>query len=376
MKALIYILLFGGSLLSLPCFSQGSGEQSFTIKGHIKGLKNDSIILFINNQDKDGNRKEPDTIITTAKDDVFNIKGTTFAVRNVWAYAGGFKSRRSFSFYLEKGTTIIEGNVDSLSNLSFTGTPANNDQTRARKVTNDIYSRILLLRTKQKEFENDSEEYKKIIAAMNIKYDSIQSYELDFIKSNPQSYVSGAFLYVKQDKLELQELERLYNSLAPGVKNGWYGEIVRDKIKARKFVAIGQPAPEFSSKDTSGNTVHLSDFRGKYVLLEYWANWCVPCRGQSPHLVKMYEKFKDKGFTILQYSMDDANAAAKWKAAIIKDKLVWTQISDLNGFESKVSKLYGVQPIPDNFLIDPKGIIIGRRMEGKELEEKLKELLQ
>lgn len=376
MKAKNYIFFLLGSLMLFPFFSLQTSGQAFSIKGHIAGMKNDSFVLVINNQDKEGNRKTPDTLITTAKDDIFFIKGTTATVKNGWAYIGGFKSRRTFSFYIEKGVINIEGNVDSLNNISVTGTSANNDQTRARKITNDIYSRILLLRLQQKEFKNTSDEYQHIATTINSKSDSIQSYELDFIKENPQSYVSGAFLYVKQDRLELLELEMLYNSLAPGVKNGWYGVVVREKIKARKVVAIGNPAPEFSSKDTSGNTVRLSDFRGKYVLLEYWASWCVPCRQQSPHLIKMYETFKDKGFTIVQYSMDDANAGAKWKAAIVTDKLVWTQLSDLNGFESKASKLYGVQPIPDNFLIDPKGIIIGRRMEGKELEEKLKSLLQ
>ena len=151
---------------------------------------------------------------------------------------------------------------------------------------------------------------------------------------------------------------------------------MREKIVARKRVNIGNPAPDFVSTDTSGNSIRLSSFQGKYVLLEFWANWCVPCRQQSPHLVEMFKKYGDKGFTIVQYSTDEKNAEEKWKAAIRKDKLTWTQVSDLNGFENKVSKLYGVQPIPDNFLIDPAGIIIGRRLEGKELEEKLKNIFQ
>lgn len=129
------------------------------------------------------------------------------------------------------------------------------------------------------------------------------------------------------------------------------------------------------SKDTSGNPVKLSDFRGKYVLLEFWANWCVPCRAQHPHLKEVYKKYNDKGFTILQYSVDEKSAADKWKAAIVKDELVWTQTSDLAGLASMVAKTYGVQPIPDNFLIDPTGKIIGRRLQGKELEKMLDELI-
>ena len=199
---------------------------------------------------------------------------------------------------------------------------------------------------------------------------------MDFIKTHPRSLMSGTFLYVLEDKIPLEQLEELYSPMSNEIKQSGFGSIVREKIVARKRVIIGNPAPDFVSTDTSGKSIRLSSFRGKYVLLEFWANWCVPCRQQSPHLVEMYKKYSDKGFTIIQYSVDEKKDEEKWKAAIRKDQLTWTQLADLNGFENKVSKLYGVQPIPDNFLIDPSGKIIGRRVEGKELEEKLKKLLQ
>lgn len=376
MKPFAYILLLTGGLLSTCCFSQKKSGNSFEIKGNIRGLKNDSLVVFVNNYDNNGARKPADTIIITAKNDVFNLKGTTSSARNAWANVGGFKSRKSFSFFLEKGTIEITGNIDSLNEVSVTGTPSNNDQKRSRAVTNSIYNRILLLRAKLKTIENGSEEFKLTSLAINENYDSIQAHELDFIKNNPNSLMSGTYLYVKQDKLPIDELEKLYNSLAVDVKASGFGHIVREKIKARKFVAVGNPAPDFISKDTSGNVVKLSDFRGKYVLLEFWANWCVPCRQQSPHLAKVYKEYSEKGFTILQYSIDEESAAAKWKEAIRKDQLTWTQVSDLSGFESRVAKLYGVQPIPDNFLISPDGKIVGRGLEGSDLEKMLSQLLK
>lgn len=373
LKENIFLLILVQCLLP---FSSVAQQNSFTVTGNIKGVGNDSVIIIINNHNDDGKMLKPDTLITKANADHFYLKGKAASIKNVWTAIGGFKSRNSFSFYLEPGNIKIEGEKDALSNLSITGTRSNDEQTKARRFTNSIYRRILLLRKALKNTTKGSAEYESIVQGINAKYDSIQAYELEYVKTHPNSFVSVTFLWVKQDKLPLDELERLYNGFTSALQKSAYGISIREKIKARKFVAIGNPAPDFVSTDTSGNPVRLSDFRGKYVLLEFWANWCVPCRAQSPHLVEMYKKYNDKGFTILQYSMDDKSAEQKWKAAIIKDGLVWTQVSDLNGFESKVAKLYGVQPIPDNFLIDPNGVIIGRRVEGKELEEKLETLLK
>lgn len=355
------------------------GQQpkiKFRIQGEIKGLNNDSVILFAANYDENGVRIKRDTFITTAINDHFFIEGSTAGTPNVWALLGGYRSSKSFSFFIEKGIIKIKGVVDSLDNISITGTPGNNDQTQSRKVTNNIYSRIKHLRSQLESIQKHTDEYNLVTTAINLKFDSIQNYELNFIRTHPNSMVSGTYLYVKQDKLPIEKLEILYNSLGEEVKKSGFGLIVREKIKVRKWVSIGNMAPDFTSTDTSGNSVKFSDFRGKYVLLEFWANWCVPCRAQSSHLVEMYKRYKDKGFTILQYSIDEKSAERKWKDAIIKDQLAWTHISDLTGFENKVTKLYGVQPIPDNFLIDPNGRIVGRRLEGKELESKLEELIR
>lgn len=377
MKKSILLAVFAASLLPVLSFSQKNDNSgNYIITGNIKGLGSDSVIILINNYDQNGNRIKPDTLITKAREDKFQFKGRAISTKNVWATLGSYRSRQNFSFYLEKGTIIINGKTDALDEISISGTPSNNDQTKTRTYTHAIYKRILPLREELKTVENNSEGYKKISAGIKAKYDSIQNYELDFIRANPTSYMSAILLWVKQDKLPLDELENLYNSFADPIQNSSNGIAIREKIKARKLVAIGNSAPDFVSKDTSGNFVKLSDFRGKYVLLEFWANWCVPCRAQHPHLSEMYKKYSDKGFTILQYSVDEKNAADKWKAAIVKDKLVWTQSSDLMGLGSSVAKTYGVQPIPDNFLIDPNGIIIGRMLQGKELEEKLESLIK
>ncbi len=371
-----FFLIIVGLLLPVISIAQGNKKATYEIIGELRGLNNDSIILFINNYDDNGLRQKPDTVITVAHKNKFYFKGEVVKPGNAIGVIGSVKSRRSFSIFIEKGKIKISGTVDSLDNITVTGTTSNNDQTSSRAVTEKFYNSIKALRLELKDKQPDLDDYKNITTAISKKFDSIQLYELDFIKTHPRSLMSGTFLYVLEDKIPLEQLEELYSPMSNEIKQSGFGSIVREKIVARKRVIIGNPAPDFVSTDTSGKSIRLSSFRGKYVLLEFWANWCVPCRQQSPHLVEMYKKYSDKGFTIIQYSVDEKKDEEKWKAAIRKDQLTWTQLADLNGFENKVSKLYGVQPIPDNFLIDPSGKIIGRRVEGKELEEKLKKLLQ
>lgn len=345
------------------------------MSGNIRGLGNDSVALSITRHDGDGKRIGADTLLTKASNDRFSLKGTVPKPTFAWAQTGGLKSRKGFSFFLEKGKIIIEGNVDSLEALSFTGTPSNNEMTAGRKFTNAVYERIKAEQEELKKYKEGDEAHKHVTGLIAAGFDSIQLYELEFIKAHPASQVSSIYLYVKQDKLPVDELEALYNGLSNEVRANDMVSMIPQKINARRSVAVGHTAPDFVSTDTGGRAVKLSDFKGKYVLLEFWASWCVPCRQQSPHLLEMYKRYGDKGFTILQFSMDDAAAATKWKEAIRKDGLLWTQLSDLSGFDSKVAKLYSVQPIPDNFLIDPSGKILARGILGEELEAKLKEVL-
>lgn len=372
----IFLITLLAAGLPVCSFSQQGAGKGFKISGEIKGLKSDSVFIIINHLKDDGTVLFQDTLKTRGRNDRFKFSGQVSEIKNVWAGIGSVASNKSFSFFLEPGNISIKGNIDSLSELSVKGTPVNDEQAETRGYTNAIYKRILPLRAELKNYAQGSKEFENIVSAMYSKSDSIKKFEIDYLNTHSDSYISMLYLWLKEDDLPLEEVETLYNRFPPAIRNSDYGIPVGEKIKARKRVAIGNPAPDFTSKDTSGNTVRLSDFRGKYVLLEFWANWCVPCRQQHPHLKEMYEKYAGKGFEILQYSVDDASAEQKWKDAIIHDKLVWPQVSDLAGFKSKVSQLYGVQPIPDNFLIDPDGKIIGRRLQGKELEKKLSSLLE
>jgi peroxiredoxin len=139
-------------------------------------------------------------------------------------------------------------------------------------------------------------------------------------------------------------------------------------------IAVGENAPEIVSKTSDGKEVKLSSFKGKYVLVDFWASWCPPCRGENPNVVAAWNHFNKKNFAILGFSLDESKE--KWQEAVAKDKLAWTQVSDLQRWESLPVRNYKINEIPSNFLLDPDGKIIAKNLHGEELEKKLSEVLK
>jgi peroxiredoxin len=194
-----------------------------------------------------------------------------------------------------------------------------------------------------------------------------------YVKKNPNSAINTYFLYYAFLSGESTESE-IKQSLALVPKanlSGGYGKKVKFLVDS---LFVGGTAPDFVQNDVDGKPVSLKNYRGKYVLIDFWASWCVPCRAENPNVVKVYEKFKGKNFEILAVSLDDKKEA--WLAAIQKDGLPWIHVSDLGGFSNKVSRRYLVRSVPNNFLIDPDGKILAKELRGDALSDKLSELFE
>ncbi|MES2455909.1 MAG: TlpA disulfide reductase family protein [Bacteroidota bacterium] len=198
---------------------------------------------------------------------------------------------------------------------------------------------------------------------------------LVFAKANPNSYFALQSLseLVGGSSIKPDEALAIYNKLSETLRLSYNGQTVYKLLNAHTVTAVGAVAPNFTQKDVNGKSVSLSDYKGKYVLVEFWASWCAPCRAESPNLLKQYAAFKDKGFEILGVSVDSDRA--KWLEAIKKDGLTWPQISDLKGWENEARKVYGISGVPANFLISPEGKVIGSHLIGEALNKKLAELL-
>jgi len=220
---------------------------------------------------------------------------------------------------------------------------------------------------------NDRDSMMKVYTGLQ---DKMQQSIDKFVTTKSRSIVVPFVLEVTyQFNEDVVMLENRFKQLDATVKTSAAGKKLEELIAEKKVGAIGTEALDFTQDDTNGTPVSLSSFRGKYVLIDFWASWCGPCRSENPNVVENYNQFNNKNFTVLGVSLDRPGQKDKWISAIKEDNLAWTNVSDLQFWNNSAAKLYRVSSIPQNFLVDPSGKIVAKNLRGSALRDKLCELL-
>ena len=373
-KQLLAALLFASGLAVAQ-----TPSSPFVVKGQIGHLNAPARVFLL------GGFQILDS--ATLKNGAFELKGHTemperaqlVLVRNGRRPNLQQLPGNKLQLFLEPGPIVVTS-PDSLPLARFTGGPLTRDYLRldaalqpafARiKATGAEYQRATEAQRKEPAFaEHMQQEFKATNKGMH-------QQQAAFVKANPTSWVSLDALQTMQFMQEPQyAIEgRLYEALSPELKASRPGRFYGEMVQGLKNVQIGAVAPAFTQPTPDGKQVTLADYRGRYVLVDFWASWCKPCREENPAVLKAYQAFKGRNFDVLSVSID--NNRDKWAKAIAEDHLPWTQVSDLQGPGSEVAQRYGIHAIPQNFLLDPQGKILAVNLHGAELEAALARLIK
>jgi peroxiredoxin len=340
-------------LILLPYFATAqtaskSDKNNFEIVGTVTGYEDGTSVSFLNDQTGQPEKQ------TTVEKGTFSIKGQlngpTFRVL-VFG-----DQPPVIPIFLENKVITLKGDKAAADQMVITGS----------KTHNEYVDYISQIKPYVQLFQNPALRNTESLSAVTKIADN-------FIRKNPSSYVSPIVLIQLMELGNLQKAEELFSILSADVRETDMAKYVQTQIEDSKINAIGTVMADFSQADTSGKMIDLKSFRGQYVLVDFWASWCRPCRDENPNVVSNFNKYKSKNFTVLGVSLDQAKPA--WLNAIKMDALDWTQLSDLKGWKNDVAAQFRISSIPQNFLLDPDGKIIAKNLRGDELGRKLEELL-
>jgi peroxiredoxin len=358
------------TLLTITALAQHKKTGDFKLSGSVAPHASGLAYLYY---EKDGTIRLDSTDVADGKFTFAGqVEGPVFA-RLVFRPSFTDTARpRILSFYLEPGMVSVSS-ADTLKNVVVSGSKSDRDFLPIRKALMTYTAKLGVLNDEARQYQaaQDTAGIKTVRSKMDelekgFKNDTYRK----FLEQNPASPVSlYALDQVAGSYLNPEDIEPLFNKLSQQVRNSKAGKDFAEKIETAKASSQGGYLPDSSQPDTSGKIVRLSSFRGKYVLVDFWASWCLPCRQESPSLVKAFHTYKDKGFTILGVSLDKSKES--WLKAIALDKLDWTQVSDLKYWSNDVAKKFDIRFVPQNILLDPSGRVIGRNLHGDELDKAL-----
>jgi len=365
MKKYIFLII-AAMLLLASC----TPKNQVVITGDISGL--DNVTVFLTVRENKSWVKLDSCIIDNGK---FQLKSIVDEPRLAYVMMEPQNVFPRTPILLEPGTMTITSNNDN-TNIAFKGS----------KLHDEFQSVMEQSDALEKSYEemlaayNTAQESRNLMGMASAKFqlDEIENQQInlkkDYIKENPKSFVS--LIFITSELIyyaSLQELELYKSWIDPSLYNTKAMKEIDRRITVLQRFEPGQIVPEIALPDTAGVVRKLSDLRGKYVMVDFWASWCRPCRRENPEKVTVYHQFNDKGFDIFSVSLDENREA--WVNAIHKDNLTWTHVSELKKWHGEVSSEFCINSIPSNLIIDPEGIIIARNVFGKELHHIIDKLV-
>jgi peroxiredoxin len=370
MKKIIYLFL--AAAIMAAC-NTAPKIPHFNITGKIAGADS---VTFILQKRVEGKTVKVDSAMVLKG--VFKIKGG--AVEYPERMNLMVKGRRAgLSLYVENSDIVITGHIDSLSFAKISGSKTQDEFSSYQESLKPVNEKNMAINEEYKAANAAGDKVK--MAEIEKKGEEIYNEQVaitkEFIKTHPASYITPTLLGSISYEMDASEIESYITGLDTSIAKTQIVKDLKTRVDLMKTVAVGQKAPDFTLNDVTDKPLALSSRIGKskLLLIDFWASWCTPCRKENPNVVKVWKEFNKKGFDVFGVSLDRDGEKEKWMKAIKDDQLTWTHVSDLKFWNCAAAKLYAVNSIPANFLLDESGTIIARNLTGEKLYDKVKELL-
>ncbi|MGV3765594.1 MAG: redoxin domain-containing protein [Chitinophagaceae bacterium] len=363
-------------LLAVALSTTAAMAQQTSLSGNIDGLAANTKVYL---RDAMGENFMDSTNSSKGKFEInTKIPGPGIYSLQIGASGAGAENRL---IYMAPGKLRISGAAGELADATLQGPAYAKDfSTFSKQLDLPLFDELekLNLAYRDAYTKKDTVMRNEVLAKMrplSAKADSVRTeIARNWVKKNPSSEINAFVLYMYlRRKMDNTALQTALNELPAAAKASVIAQKMQHSLDMAKKLQVGNPALDFTQNDPDGKPVSLRDFRGKYVLIDFWASWCGPCRAENPNVVAAYNKYKNKNFTILGISLDKDRA--KWLEAVEKDGLTWPHVSDLQYWSNAVAKQYDVSAIPANYLIDPNGNIVAKNLRGEHLVKKLEELM-